>query len=106
MSHCYHIYFYAPEAHLNIIKQAMYDAGAGTIGDYSQCCWQSKGQGEFMPNENANPYLGKSDEVSKEIEYKVEMICKNNCIQDVIRAFKEAHPYEEPAYGVFKLEDF
>ena len=106
MSHSYHIYFYAPKAHLNTIKQAMYAAGAGTIGDYSQCCWQTMGQGEFMPNQKAKPFLGKPDEISQEVEYKVEMICKDNCINEVIHAFKENHPYEEPAYGVFKLEKF
>ncbi len=102
----YHIYFYVPESHIKPVKQAMFDAGAGCIGDYSECCWQTKGTGQYLPHDTATPYKGRALEVSFEPEYKVEIICKSNCIEQVVSALKESHPYEEPAYGVIQLEPF
>ena len=99
----YHIYFYVPETHLQQVKEAMFAAGAGKIGDYERCAWQTKGQGQFCPCEGSDPYLGKKGDLETVAEYKVEMVCNEKDINEVIAALKNSHPYEEPAYGVIEI---
>lgn len=84
----------------------MFAAGAGRIGDYEHCCWQVLGQGQFKPLEGSDPYIGQQDVVEQVAEYRVEMICKEDAIVEVVSALKRAHPYEEPAYDVMRLESF
>ncbi len=102
----YKIYFYVPVDHAEPVKNAMFKAGAGTIGPYACCAWQVLGEGQFMPLEGSNAFIGEQNQLEKVPEYRVEMICDSQCIQNVIRALKEAHPYEQPAYQVFRIEDF
>ncbi len=102
----YQIYVYVPQSHLEAVKQAMFDAGAGNIGHYSQCCWQTLGNGQYLPSDLANPYLGQAGNVCEEDEYKVEIICLHTCLNEVITSLKNTHPFEEPAFGVIKLESF
>lgn len=96
--------FYVPELHLESVKQAVFEAGAGKIGDYDRCCWQTLGQGQFRPLAGSQPFLGQEGEVETVQEYKVEIVCDNALIKDVIAALIKVHPYEEPAYDVIKLE--
>lgn len=102
----YKICFYAPETHVDKIKNAMFAKGAGKIGDYCCCAWQTLGEGQFMPLDGSNPFIGNQNQLEKVVEYKVEMICDDAHIHAVIDAMKQAHPYEEPAYFVFKAEKF
>ncbi len=102
----YHVYFYAPESHVEEIKNAMFSSGAGMFGEYSHCAWQTSGQGQYLPNQNADPFLGEKLNLCHEAELKVEMICLEACLKSVIDALKTAHPYEEPAYGVIELINF
>ena len=90
--------------HLESVKYAVFEAGAGSIGDYDACCWQVKGQGQFRPNANAAPFLGESDVLEKVSEYRVEMVLDVSLKPAVIAAFKQAHPYEEVAYHLIKVE--
>lgn len=101
----YKIIFYIPASHLEIVKNAMFAAGAGKIGKYSHCAWQVLGEGQFMPLTGSHAFIGKQDELEKVQEYKVEMICDNTHIQHVIQALKSTHPYEEPAYFVLAVEN-
>ena len=101
----YKISVFIPENHLDDVKAAMFDAGAGRIGDYDRCCWQCLGTGQFRPLEAANPYIGTAGEVESVQEYKVEMVCADERITAAIAAMKRAHPYEEPAYDVWKLAE-
>lgn len=94
--------FYVPESHLEEVKQAIFAAGAGRIGNYDSCCWQTRGQGQFRPLEGSSPYLGQQGQVETVEEYKVELVCEEALIRDVVAALKAAHPYEEPAYDVVK----
>ena len=96
--------FFVPETHLEPVKLAVFDAGGGRIGNYDCCAWQARGEGQFRAREGANPFLGRLDEVEKVIEYKVELVCSECNISEVIAAMKAAHPYEEPAYDVYRLE--
>lgn len=102
----YKICFYVPIDHVEEVKSAMFNAGAGKIGEYSQCAWQVLGEGQFLPLEGSNPHIGEIFQLEKVKEYKVEMICAEDCIDGVVLAFREAHPYEEPAFQVLRLEDY
>jgi structural hemagglutinin/hemolysin toxin protein RtxA len=102
----YKLCFYVPISHINSVKEAVFNAGAGTIGNYSHCSWEVLGEGQFMPLSGSEPFIGETNKVEKVSEYKVEMICTSDCIHEVIIALKKAHPYETPAYEVWKLENF
>ncbi|TAK74405.1 MAG: NGG1p interacting factor NIF3 [Gammaproteobacteria bacterium] len=102
----YKICFYVPIDHAELVKNAMFKAGAGKIGDYSCCAWQVLGEGQFLPMEGSDPFIGEKFHIKKIEEYKVEMVCAENYINDVIAALHETHPYEEPAYQVTRVEDF
>jgi len=99
----YQISFYVPEAQCDQVKQAMFTAGAGVVGNYQECAWQTLGEGQFRPLEGSQAFIGEINKLEKLTEYKVEMICQSNRIKQVIEALKESHPYEEPAYSVLKL---
>jgi hypothetical protein len=102
----YKLCVYVPETHLEVVKQALFDAGAGRIGAYDSCCWQVAGQGQFRPLAGSNPFLGAQNQIETVLEYKVELVCEDHLIRDVVNNMKRAHPYEEPAYQVWRLEDF
>jgi hypothetical protein len=101
----YKICFYVPENAVELLKQAMFDAGAGQIGNYDSCCWQTKGTGQFRPLDNSKPYIGQQGKIETVAEFKVEMVCEDKNIKQVIAALKNTHPYEEPAYDVWQLEN-
>ena len=98
--------FFVPEEHVEDVKRAIFNEGAGRIGNYDQCCWQSLGQGQFCPLQGAAPFLGRVDQLEYVAEYKVEVVCDDALIRSAVAALKKAHPYEEPAYEVYKLENF
>lgn len=102
----YKICFYVPEAQAEVVKNAMFSAGAGKIGDYSHCAWQVAGVGQFLPLEGSDAYIGQVGKLEYTPELKVEMVCAEECIRDVIAAMKTAHPYETPAYQVIRVEAF
>ncbi|ADH99844.1 Nif3-like dinuclear metal center hexameric protein [Salisediminibacterium selenitireducens] len=85
------------------VRQAMGDAGAGHIGDYSHCSFQSPGTGSFIPGDGTDPYIGKQGEPEFVEELKIETIIPGSIQKKVIRAMLDAHPYEEPAYDVYPL---
>lgn len=98
--------FYVPESHVETVKNALFEAGAGRIGDYEQCAWQVLGQGQFRPLAGSQPFIGTLDSLEKVAEYRVEMICEDAAIQGVVDALRQAHPYEEPAFDVIRVENF
>jgi structural toxin protein (hemagglutinin/hemolysin) RtxA len=102
----YQLYFYVPKTHLGKVKDAIFKAGAGRIGNYVECAWETKGRGQFCPLPQSNPFLGKTNILEKVIEYKVEVVCEKNFLKKVITALRAAHPYETPAFGIIKLENF
>jgi len=101
----YQVFFYTPESHLELIKQAMFAAGGGRIGHYEACAWQTAGQGRFRPMAGATPFIGAVDALEDVHEFRVEMVCEDARVKDVVAALRAAHPYEEPAFGVLRLED-
>ncbi len=99
----YKLCFFVPETHLETVKAAVFEAGAGRIGDYDQCCWQVKGEGQFRPLSGSQPFLGTQGALENVVEYRVEMVMEKSCAKTVLKALKESHPYEEPAYDVMAL---
>ncbi len=102
----YKLMFYVPVPYVDQVKNALFAKGAGKIGRYSNCAWQVLGEGQFMPLEGSQAFIGIKDRIEKVEEYYVEMMCDEKCIHDVISALREAHPYETPAYHVLRVEDF
>ena len=102
----YKLCFYVPEKAADLVKNAVFNAGAGKIGNYDSCCWQTLGDGQFRPLDNSQPYIGQKGQLETVAEFKVEMVCDDEYINAAIEALKKAHPYEEPAFDVCKLENF
>ncbi len=100
----YKLCFYVPEDHLDAVKTAVFVAGAGKIGDYDSCCWQTLGQGQFRPLGGSQPFIGQHGKIETVAEYRVEMVCEDALIEQVLAVLVKAHPYEEPAYDVWRLE--
>jgi structural hemagglutinin/hemolysin toxin protein RtxA len=100
----YILYFLVPETHLEVVKNAVFAVGAGSIGNYKHCAWQTLGEGQFMPLSGSNPSIGEINQLEKVPEYKVEIICTEEQIKEAVQALKKAHPYETPAYQVVVCE--
>jgi len=93
-----HIAFYVPLSHLEQVKSAIFSAGAGKVGNYDCCSWQTLGEGQFRPLAGANPFLGQVNQVEKVPEVKVETLCHRDYLEAVVAALLTSHPYEEVAY--------
>ena len=97
--------FYVPDDALEWVKAALFEAGAGGIGHYDQCCWQTSGLGQFRPLPGSDAAIGELNQLTQLQEWKVEMICDDKKIKAVLAALMVAHPYEEVAYDVLKMID-
>ena len=102
----YKISFFVPENDVDIVKNALFEAGAGRIGNYDSCSWQILGTGQFRGLKESKPTVGNAGEITRVSEYKVELVCEKMYLKEAIKALRESHPYEEPAYDVIKLEEF
>lgn len=99
----YKLEFYVPPMQLDAVKTAVFEAGAGRIGNYDCCCWETSGTGQFRPLDGSNPFIGQAGNVEQVAEVKVEMVCAADCIKAVIAALKKTHPYETPAYQYWQV---
>jgi hypothetical protein len=102
----YKLAFFVPDSHVEVVKAAVFAAGGGRIGDYDHCAWQTLGQGQFRPLDGSQPYIGQSGQVEVVEEWKVELVVADELIAQVVAALKYSHPYETPAYEVWRLLDF
>lgn len=100
----YKIAVFVPESHQKIIMEALSSSGAGHIGEYSHCTFQTSGQGTFKPLEGTNPFIGKQGELEIVDEVKIETIVQEEKLHQVILAMLKAHPYEEAAYDIYPLQ--
>lgn len=96
---------FCPSKHLEKVQQAMFDTGAGNIGNYDSCSYYSDGTGTFRALEGSNPFVGKQNTFHKEEEYRIETIVPKHCLSNVLNAMIKAHPYEEPAYDIYNLNN-
>ncbi|KAF9731564.1 hypothetical protein PMIN06_007897 [Paraphaeosphaeria minitans] len=105
----YKLVFFVPLAAVSTCKSAIFAAGAGSFpgkGGYTECAFTSRGIGQFRPGDGANPHIGTKGNLEEVEEVRVESICLDRDIAvKAVEALKKAHPYEEPAYEVFKMED-
>lgn len=101
----YKLIFFVPDSHLETVKDALFQAGAGRIGLYSHCAWQTKGMGQFKPLEGSQPFLGEKDTLHYEEEWRVEMVFSQAFLVDIVVALKKHHPYETPAFDILPLID-
>lgn len=99
----YKVIVFVPHSHAEDVRQALSEGGAGHIGHYSHCTFQTKGQGTFKPLEGTNPYIGKQDRLEFLDEYKIESIVKEQQLSTAIDAMIKSHPYEEVAYDIIPL---
>ncbi|WP_352399939.1 Nif3-like dinuclear metal center hexameric protein [Anaerotignum sp.] len=95
---------YVPESHLDEVRNAMCAAGAGHIGNYAHCTFQSRGEGTFLPLAGTTPYIGEAGVFEKTPEAKLETIVPVSMVEKVIEAMKKVHPYEEVAYDIYPVE--
>ncbi|HEX8523703.1 MAG TPA: Nif3-like dinuclear metal center hexameric protein [Tepidisphaeraceae bacterium] len=94
---------FVPENDLERISEALFNAGAGIIGNYSQCSFRSPGTGTFFGEEGTDPAVGESGHLEKAHEIRIETVVAMNKVADVIAALRKAHPYEEPAFDLQQL---
>ena len=99
----YKLVVFVPVGSVAKVSNAIFAAGAGAIGNYSHCGFQTEGMGSFLPLKGAKPAVGKKGKLEKVSEVRFETIVPAESIDDCIAAMKKAHPYEEPAFDVFKL---
>ena len=97
---------FAPAAHAEAIRQALFNAGGGKLGKYSECSFNTEGTGTFKPLEGADPYVGEIGKRHEENEMRIEVIFPGHIQQRIIEAMIEAHPYEEVAYDIIALGNF
>jgi len=102
----YKLAFFVPPSHVEQVKNALFAAGAGRIGAYDSCSWQVLGQGQFRPLDGSQPFIGHTGQIESVEEWKVELVVADGLIQQAVAALKHSHPYETPAYEVWKLADF
>jgi hypothetical protein len=102
----YNLSFYVPILHCDEVKDAIFETGAGQVGDYKNCSWQTLGEGQFKPTSGSQPFRGYEGSVETTGEYRVEMVCSDSFIKSAIAALRNSHPYEQPAYTVTRMEEF
>jgi dinuclear metal center YbgI/SA1388 family protein len=95
---------FVPEADLGRVSDAMFAAGAGNIGEYSQCSFRLSGTGTFFGSETTNPSVGAKGRREEVSEYRLEVVCPETRMDAVIAAMRRAHSYEEPAFDVYPLQ--
>lgn len=100
----YKLVVFSPVTHTDDMRQALAQAGAGAIGDYVGCSFSSAGTGRFTPGEGANPHIGQVGKGEEVPEEKIEVVLPAGIRNKVLKAMLMAHPYEEPAYDFFILD--
>ncbi len=96
---------HVPYDHAKDVMNAMFNAGAGAIGNYSECSFSFSGSGTFKPNDEAKPFVGNIDQRHTEAEQKVEVIAPDFNVRNIVNSMIAAHPYEEVAYDVVPLQN-
>ena len=92
-----------PREALDAVRTALFEAGAGRIGDYEHCSWYTQGTGTFFGGEGTNPSLGEAGREQRVAELRLETVFPEEKQDEVIAALRRAHPYEEPAFDVYAL---
>lgn len=99
------IVVFVPHEHASQVREAMGKAGAGAIGNYSHCSFSSGGTGRFLPGEGTNPFIGSQGRIEEVEEARIETILPERLVKKVVTAMLKAHPYEEPAYDIYPIDN-
>lgn len=99
----YKLVVFVPIDHAEEVKAALFAAGAGRYERYDSCSWECEGTGQFRPLAGSDPFLGRQGELERVRELRVELLCRDEVVRAAITALLNAHPYEEPAYEVYRV---
>jgi len=101
----YKLVVFVPEGYEDTVRQTICSQGAGWIGNYSDCTFQTKGIGTYKPLEGTNPFIGETGKLEKTPEFRIETIVPESRLKKVVREMLAAHPYEEVAYDIYPLKN-
>jgi hypothetical protein len=96
---------FVPREALDTVRDALFAAGAGRIGDYERCSWYGAGTGTFLGGDSTEPTVGERGREERVAELRLETVYPAEREAEVVRALREAHPYEEPAFDLYPLAD-
>ena len=99
----YKLVVFVPREALDAVRDAVFTAGAGRIGQYERCSWYTDGTGTFLGGEGSAPSVGQAGREERVAELRLETILPAERLDDVVAALRQAHPYEEPAFDVYLL---
>ena len=99
------IFVTVPHENIDEIREAVCNAGAGVIGEYTHCTTTVKSVGTFLPSDNASPYIGESGKLEVVEEDKIDFVCDVENVKNVIAVLRKVHPYEEPGIDIVPLID-
>lgn len=99
------LHVFVPSAHLEAVREALFSAGAGQIGKYSECSFSNEGLGTFKAGDGTNPFVGEIGKRQEEKECKIEVLLPTNSVSSVLNAVRGVHPYEEIAYDIVPLSN-
>ena len=94
---------YVPVEHEEAVRLALGEAGAGAIGKYDYCAFVTRGTGHYRPGKGTKPYRGETGKIEAADECRIETVCDEEHLSEVLSAMERAHPYEEVAYDIFPL---
>jgi hypothetical protein len=94
---------FVPAEALDVVRDAVFEAGAGRIGDYERCSWYAEGTGTFFGGDGADPTIGEPGREERVAELRLETVFPEEHHDEVVAALRRAHPYEEPAFDVYPL---
>lgn len=104
MAKKYKIVVYVPESHADKLRQAMGNAGAGIIGEYTHCMFTVRGISQFRPGPDSDPTIGEPKKLIEVAEERIETVCDDKALNNILAAIRDVHPYEEPATDVYPIE--
>jgi len=104
MSNNVKLVVFVPLTHVEAVRTAMGEAGAGKIGNYTFCSFSSRGIGRFKPGDGSHPTIGEVGKFEEVEEERIEVVCTRENLTAVIEAIKKVHPYEEVSMDVYSLE--
>jgi len=96
---------FVPREALDPVREALFAAGAGRIGDYERCSWYTQGTGTFLGGEGTDPTIGERGREQRVAELRLETVYPVELEAEVVRALRAAHPYEEPAFDLYALAE-
>jgi hypothetical protein len=94
---------FVPQEALDAVRSALFQAGAGRIGEYERCSWYTLGTGTFLGGEASDPTVGERGREERVAEYRLETVYPVEREAEVVAALQDAHPYEEPAFDLYLL---